>query len=123
MTTFGLVALSAAIYLVISFLISLVVAVQARRRGYSFLVWQAAGTLVNPVFFLVLLGMLPNRARQAQRRRELADLNAKLAVLRKGAGEPATLPAAPAVRPELSLGDQPTVAPPGVSLGDQETRA
>jgi hypothetical protein len=116
-------ALTTGVYLLISFLIALPVAFQARRRGHSFLAWLAAGTLVNPIFFLVLLAIMPDRARQARRRQELADLDARLAALGKSAGEPATLPAAPGAVPQQSLGDQPTVAPPLRSLGDEETRA
>ena len=56
-----------------SFVLAAIAAVQARRRGYSFLVWLAGGTLSgNPVLFLVLLALLPDFARKRLRRRERA---------------------------------------------------
>jgi hypothetical protein len=107
-------------------LLSPIVAVQAYWRGYRFLTWFVAGILVlNPVYLLVLLAILPDRARQARRRRERADLEARLAARARGlplspaAAQPSPVTAAP----DVSLGDQPTVAPPVRSLGDEETRA
>jgi hypothetical protein len=114
----------------LALLLSAIVAVQARRRGYSLLVWLAAGALGNPLFFLVLLAMMPDRARQALRRRLRAELEAKLAARHKVL--PVAAPTLPAgalpptrsdVRPGVSVGDAVTVAPPERSLGDEETRA
>jgi hypothetical protein len=103
---------------------SLIVAVQAFRRGYSLLLWLTAGCLGNPLFLLVLLAIMPDRARLARRRKELRLIEEKLADLAQKAAlqpEPAgvVLPAASVG----SLGDQPTVLPPVRSLGDEETRA
>jgi hypothetical protein len=112
------------IFLALFTVFSTIVAVQASRRGYRFLTWFTAGLLGNPVFFLVLLAILPDRARRALRSRERADLEARLAAKARGlpaspaAAQPSTVTAAPGV----SLGDQVTVAPPVRSLGDEETR-
>ena len=106
-------------------LFSAIVAVQAYWRGYSFLTWLVAGVLGNPLFFLVVLAILPDRARRERRRRERADLEARLAARARGlpvspvAAQPNTMTAAPG----MSLGDRPTVEPPCGSLGDEETRA
>jgi peroxiredoxin len=100
-------------------------AVQAYRRGLSFFVWLLAGFLAaNPLFPLVLLGLLPDRARQARRRAELQDLERRL-----GGEQPAeqrnlsmdhanarssaeALPSTASVLPECSLGDVETQAAP-----------
>jgi hypothetical protein len=130
--------------LVVLFLVSAIVAVQARQRGYRFVIWVVTGMLGNPIFFLVLLAIMPDFARKALRGQILADLEAKLA------GRPKVLPAAPApaptsplprptaqpstmpsdrslgdqptILPERSLGDQATLLPPERSLGDEDTR-
>jgi hypothetical protein len=103
---------------------SLIVAAQASRRGYSLLLWLVAGCLGNPIFLLILLAIMPDRARLARRRQELFDLEKKLADRAKRAAaelEPASVVLPPAAA--SSLGDQPTVLPPVRSLGDEETRA
>jgi hypothetical protein len=100
-------------------LLALVVAVQARRRGYSFFVWWLAVALGNPIFFLILLALLPDQARKTWRRRFTAALEKKLAVLPRRSPEPSRGIA----QPDRSVGDQTTVAPPAHSLGDEETRA
>jgi hypothetical protein len=102
--------------------ISAVVAAQAHQRGYRFLPWLIAGTLGNPVFFLVLLAIMPDYARKARRRQELADLEQKLAA-RPRVLPPAPRPPADDARRERSLGDLPTELPPARSLGEEETRA
>jgi hypothetical protein len=110
-------------------LMSVIVAVQARRRGYSLLVWLIGGLLGNPIFLLVLLGAMPDFARKRLRREERADveerLRRKVRVVEEEAGEVLAGPSAGpgAVRPavERSLGDQPTRLPER-SLGDEETR-
>src|SRR5262245_4924647 len=110
---------------------AVLVAYQARQRGYSFLTWMLAGMLGNPLFFLVMLAIMPDLARKARRRQERADLYARLADRLK------VLPAATAALPpplppplppttfvrDRSLGDQPTVLPPERSLGDEQTHA
>jgi hypothetical protein len=117
----------AAILLVILALllgISASVALQARRRGYRFLVWLIAGALGNPLFFLVMLSIMPDFARKALRSKETADLEAKLAALPTGGPSPPTLslilpsPGASA----HSVGDLPTVLPQQQSVGDRETQ-
>jgi hypothetical protein len=100
-------------------LFSAIVAVQAHQRGYNFVVWLLAGVLANPVFFLVLLAIMPDYARKALRRQLAAELEEKLVAQRlvpPAAAQPSTLV------PQCSLGDQPTVLPPQRSLGDEETR-
>jgi hypothetical protein len=115
-----------------------VVAAQARRRGYSLLLWLAAGLLAcNPLFLLVVLATIPHRSRLEKRRRFLEQLDARLAELPEPvavAVEEETPPA-----PQGSIGDRPTVPPearvsrqrslgdqttnlPQRSLGDEETR-
>jgi hypothetical protein len=109
---------------------SAIVAYQAARRGYSFVIWILAGLLGNPIFFLMLLAIMPDYARKAQRRKEMADLEAKLAARPKVLPPPreptqdmplAGKPTATFSR-ERSLGDQPTLLPREHSLGDEETR-
>lgn len=57
---------------------SAVVAGQAHARGYNFLVWLLAGVLGNPLLFLVLLAILPDHARKAQRYWLARELEKKL---------------------------------------------
>jgi hypothetical protein len=117
---------------------AVLVAVQAERRGYSLQGWfQAAGFGLNPLFALLALAMLPDRARLLLRQRFREELDARLAAL------PAAVPALAAVTegvtPAVSVGDRPTVLPeasvpqqrslgdqttslPQRSLGDEETR-
>lgn len=113
-------------------------AVQAKRRGYSFFVWLAAGILAgNPLFLLVVLGGCPHRKRQALRDRFRAELDAKLegataplarlvgTVRDVSIGDAATAdPQTTGGRPvrDVSLGDVPTFLPDGRSLGDEPTR-
>ena len=102
--------------LVIFLALSLAVAVQARRRGYSLWVWLVAGLAGNPIFFLILLGVLPDFARKRLRVTEMEDLESRLnGKATKESAEPA------AADVQRSLGDQPTYLPER-SLGDIETR-
>jgi hypothetical protein len=121
-----LIAIGAVVVLFMA-LVSAIVAYQARQRGYSFFPWLIAGMLSNPVFFLVLLAVMPDWARKRRRRKYLAELESKLAA--RPPVLPSTRPAAApragkplAVTPERSIGDLPTVEPPERSLGDEETR-
>jgi hypothetical protein len=110
--------------------IALYVAVpwQARRRGYSFWLWLIAGlvALSQPVTFLVLLALMPNRARKRLREKFRAELEAKLAARPASAvTTPAMATPVPAGSTAItgrSLGDLPTVAPREHSIGDEETR-
>src|SRR5262249_17673965 len=59
---------------------AVIVAVQAKWRGYSVWLWAAAGMLTfNPVIFLVMLALMPNRLRIQQRKQFRAELKRKLA--------------------------------------------
>jgi hypothetical protein len=99
---------------------AVIVAVQAKWRGYSAWLWAAAGVVtLNPVIFLVMLALMPNRLRLQQRKQFQADLKRKLAARAVELPAHDAAPAGPAV--ERSLGDQPTIAPPERSLGDVET--
>jgi hypothetical protein len=107
---------------------SVLVAVQARRRGYRFLTWFFAGMLGNPIFFLILLAIMPDFARKALRQEEMADLEARLAARKMPAPPAYPLLAVPhpagdasTLSAGRSLGDQPTIMPPLRSLGDEET--
>ena len=111
--------------LVVVLLIFSVPAIQAKRRGYSFLVWFFAGLLVyNPIYLLIVLATIPHRARQKQRLQFAAELDGKLAA--------AGLPIVTTVRPipECSLGDFATIDPRTTadrfsdanSIGDEPTR-
>jgi hypothetical protein len=120
------IAFLAVVALVVA-LISAIVAYQARRRGYPFIPWFLASMLANPIFFLVLLAVMPDFARKARRRKYLTELETKLAERSKTSPMvPRTLaaPTGPSstLSPERSLGDMPTVEPPERSLGDEETR-
>jgi hypothetical protein len=100
---------------------------QARKRGYSFWLWFAACVVtVNvPIYYLVLLAMLPNRRRLQLRQKFRAELDSKLANI----AEPITIKSFAAPMPpgstatvDRSLGDMPTIVPRERSLGDDETR-
>ena len=109
-------------------LCSLVVAVQARRRGYSLLVWLVAGALGNPIFLLILLGIMPDFRRKNHRKVEMADLEERLR--REPRRLPGVVPVAESVEPahpirrslDRSLGDRETIDPIQRSLGDEPTR-
>lgn len=96
-----------------------ITAVQARWRGYPFLVWLLTGLLGNPIFLLVLLGVMPDFRRRRLRERQADDLRRRLS----GQPPPGAKPSAPrpAMQVDRSLGDEPTVLPER-SLGDDETR-
>jgi hypothetical protein len=112
---------------VFGLIVSLIVAAQARRRGYSLVEWALAGMLSsNPLFLLILLGVLPDFARRKMREKELQDLESRLkAKPRRLAPDGSdTLPLhqqAAKPKADRSVGDQPTVLPER-SLGDDETR-
>ena len=142
---FGLGRVEQFFVLLLVFLILavLVPAVQAKRRGYSLIVWFIAGALVfNPIYLLVILGISPHRKRQQMREQFRRELDAKLAAAGIPAAAPATRPMAdrslgdqPTIPPgtaaatdgppvpQRSLGDLPTVSPGSRSVGDEPTRA
>jgi hypothetical protein len=106
-------------FVVVVAAIAAVVAYQAAQRGYSFLVWVGAAMLGNPVFLLILLGVLPNRAMRRRREKELDDIRARVeAIPRKVAPPPK-----PTVSSDIqrSMGDAETVLPDR-SIGDAVTR-
>jgi hypothetical protein len=108
-----------ALTVVVFGLIALVPALQARRRGYSGILWFLTGLLArSPIFLLILLAAAPHQARRRKRDQYLKELDALLAA------RPAapTVAAAGAAAPERSVGDQPTVLPRDRSVGDLETR-
>jgi hypothetical protein len=104
--------------------LSLVVAVQARRRGYPLVAWLLAGLSGYGIFLLILLGVMPDLARKRQRVKEMEDLESrlrrKLLPRQVGVGTE-TLPFLSGRDVQRSVGDQPTVLPER-SLGDDETR-
>jgi hypothetical protein len=104
--------------------LSLVVAVQARRRGYPLLAWLLAGLSGYGIFLLILLGVMPDLARKRQRVKEMEDLESrlrkKLMPRQVGDGKE-TLPFLSGRDVQRSVGDQITRLPER-SLGDDETR-
>jgi hypothetical protein len=115
-------ALGLAAVLVVCFLLGLIVAVQAQRRGYNLGVWLLGGTLSgNPVLVLVLLAVMPDFARKRLRRTYMAQLEDRLAAASRRVLGRARAPQ-PAVAPDRSVGDLPTYLPPSRSVGDEETR-
>jgi hypothetical protein len=89
---------------------------QAWQRGHGFWSWFVIQIVaLNPVYPLVALAMLPDRAKGRLRRQYAAELDAKL-----GPGRPAPTGAGAAI-PDRSVGDLPTLAPPGRSVGDAPT--
>jgi hypothetical protein len=114
-------------------------AIQAKRRGYSFLIWLLAGILaLNPIYLLVVLSTVPHRKRQKLRATFADELDASLktagipvsvqaarSAIERSLGDFATMdPGTTASRPatERSLGDELTRMPSPRSLGDEKTR-
>jgi hypothetical protein len=96
-------------------------AVQAYKRGYNPFVWGLAGILaVNPIFLLVVLGLVPNRRRMKLREEYAEDLDEWLA---EAGIAPPTAPVGVPVR-DVSIGDEATRLPGRSilrSIGDQAT--
>jgi hypothetical protein len=124
----GTIILTAFLLIALTLLVgtAIPIAVQARWRGYSLWLWLAAVIIsINPVIFLVLLALMPNRARKMRRETFRNELDAKLAG-RSGKFGIARMPTdatglSGSTLPERSLGDMPTVAPPERSIGDEMT--
>jgi hypothetical protein len=106
----------------------LVTVLQARKRGYSWWVWLPATICSNPLWTLIVLGILPHQARRRLRKKFEAELDAKLkesnsvaetvdalSVPTHSLGDVATM-----LPPDASTADAPRYSP-GRSLGDQET--
>jgi hypothetical protein len=101
------------------FLLVLIPAYQAYHRGYNPVIWGLAGVFsVNPLFILVVLGMVPHRARQRMRDRFAARLDEKLAAL---APAPTDEAAGAARADTFTVGDEATRLPHR-SIGDDLTR-
>jgi hypothetical protein len=91
---------------------------QARRRGHGFWSWFVLQILAtNPVYPLVLVAMLPDRAKGRLREQYAAELDAKLQRPTSGVSAKDTL----TLVPDKSVGDLPTLAPPDRSIGDAPT--
>src|SRR5437763_2193163 len=112
-------------------LLSIPVARQAKQRGYRFWVWVPAGALATPLYALIILAILPNRAKQRLREQYLREIDEKLAARPDApagdAGRPVperSLGDRPTIDPaaQRSLGDVPTVLPRDHSVGDEATR-
>ncbi len=102
----------------IGFILIVLPAYQAYRRGYNPFVWFLAGILaLNPIFVLVVLAMVPHRGRMRLREKYREELDRKLAQVRGG---PAA-GAGPARVDTHSVGDQATELPQR-SIGDDQTR-
>jgi hypothetical protein len=113
---------------VLAALISLLVPWHAYRRGHGFVSWYVLQLLsFNPVYPLILVAILPNKARTRLRDRFAQELDEKL--------EEAGLPVAPRIGPAgaidrsigdaataASIGEVPTADPRLRSLGEEETR-
>jgi hypothetical protein len=105
-------------------ILSLVVAVQARRRGYPMLPWLIAGLTGYGIFMLILLGVMPDFARKRQRVKEMADLESRLRnkLLPRSVDDGTETLTFPVRRDvQRSVGDQVTRLPER-SIGDDETR-
>lgn len=89
---------------------------QARQRGHGSVSWFVMQIFaVNPVYALVALSMLPDRAKGRRREAYRAELDARLASAKGPAARP------DGVVPMQSVGDLPTVVPHDRSVGDGPT--
>jgi hypothetical protein len=89
---------------------------QAWQRGHGFASWFVMQIIaVNPVYPLVALAMLPDRAKSRLREQYTAELDSRLGTAT------GTRVRADAAVPSQSVGDLPTLAPPGRSVGDGPT--
>jgi hypothetical protein len=97
--------------------IALIVPLHARRRGHGFVSWfvlQFVG--MNPIYPLILVAILPNKARMRLRAEYARDLDDRL----RRAG---VIPGRAAGIPDTgSAGDRPTEGLTGPSVGDMPTR-
>lgn len=104
---------------VLGLLVVAIPAYQAYHRGYNPVVWGLAGIVSsNPLFILVVLGMVPHRARIRLRERYAAELDEKLAAL---GSAPAGAAAGAARADTFTVGDEATRLPHR-SIGDDLTR-
>lgn len=89
---------------------------QAYRRGHGFLSWFVLQAVaLNPIYPMILVAMLPDRAKARLRERFAAELDDLLADARPAVAGPGADAA-----PDRSIGDLPTA---GASVGDLPTAA
>lgn len=100
-------------------LCAVLVPLQAYRRGHGFISWFCLQFLAfNPVYPMLLIALLPNKAKVRKREQYAAELDDKLAASGYTGPAAETLSA----RIERSLGDLPTIDPVLRSVGDRPTR-
>jgi hypothetical protein len=116
---FGLAIASAVVAAIL-----LVVPWQAYRRGHGFVSWFILQIVaLNPVYPLILLATLPNKARARLREEFARELDRKLAGAAGAESPPGTPDRTAADRSMAgSVGDLPTFVPPAGSIGDDVTR-
>ena len=108
---FPLAALVAAAVLIVPF--------HARRRGHGFFSWFVLQFVaVNPVYPLILVAILPHKARMRLRAEYERDLDDRLRAAAADPDRPAGAPG-PAAG---TVGDRTTDGPGGLSVGDLPTR-
>ena len=94
--------------------IALIVPLHARRRGHGFVSWFALQFVgMNPIYPLILVAILPNKARMRLRAEYERDLDERL---REAGIVPARAPRLP------GTGDRSTDGLAGPSVGDLPTR-
>jgi hypothetical protein len=103
--------------LLLAFALYFAAAYQARQRGYRLWVWLFAMMLTNPLWGLIVLGILPHQKRKLLRREFEKELDDKLRnrEIAMASGD---------VRPvsAISLGDQATYLWPDGSTADAPKR-
>lgn len=122
----GIVALAVATLLLV---LLLGVPWQANRRGHGFLSWFVLQLVaLNPMYTMVLVALLPDRAKARLREQFARELDDRLKSPGRSTALPVTAAAAAADRsvgdlPTAgSVGDAPTAPPADRSVGDWETR-
>ena len=123
---FALLALVAALVLGLA----LGVPWQARRRGHGFASWFVVQLLaLNPFYALILVALLPDRAKARARARFAAEIDLKLRLAKLGTAVTAALAVGRSVgdlptqtADGRSVGDLPTIPPDNRSIGDAATQ-
>jgi hypothetical protein len=97
----------------------ILVPLQAYRRGHGFWSWFVMQILaLNPLYPMMLISLLPNKAKMRRREKYAAELDEKLVASGYTGPVAETLSA----NIERSLGELPTVDPIARSIGDLPTR-
>jgi hypothetical protein len=87
------------------------------------MVWLITGLLAtNPIYLLIVLAAIPDRAKQRLRNQFRRELDAKLAAMQRRPSAQATIAKVELEASAQSIGDQPTRVPRERSIGDEETR-